>query len=219
MRELFVRTVIGKFTLVNISVEQVIGANSPACGGSVAHFQRSAEILIQPSSRGPAKIQVRRFANVHSKLANQPKATAMSRLQKFAKFLLIVVLPFFAVGCADLMKSGDAAKKEIISFHQLFNEERLGEIYSKGHEKLKSAASETEFLEFVTAVRKRLGRVTSTSNVGSNIQGVNLQTFVVLKQETKFEQGSGVETFTFIVENEVALLAGYYINSKDLLVK
>ena len=138
---------------------------------------------------------------------------------KTIALFLALCLTLFAVGCGGMFKGKEAAEQSVADFHKLFNDHKLAEIYAAGHSKLKGAATEKEFLEFVGAVRRKLGKVTQTSNVGFNIRTFNLTTTVVLNQSTKFEQGTGTEAFTFEMNGEKAVLVGYNINSKDLILK
>jgi hypothetical protein len=71
----------------------------------------------------------------------------------------------------------------------------------------------------MSAVQRKLGKVTQTSNAGFNVRTFNLTTTVVLNQNTTFEQGTGTEVFTFQMNGEKAVLVGYNINSKDLILK
>ena len=80
-----------------------------------------------------------------------------------------------------------------------------------------------EFTEFLTAVHRKLGLVTSTTNKGWEVN-TNLsidagsRTVVVMEQETRFDHGTGLETFSFFIEDGKALLVGYQINSRDLII-
>lgn len=69
------------------------------------------------------------------------------------------------------------------------------------------------------AVQRKLGKVTQTANAGFNVRTFNLTTSVVLTQTTTYEQGTGTETFTFQMEGDKAVLIGYNINSKELVLK
>lgn len=138
---------------------------------------------------------------------------------KTPSLLLALSIALFASGCGDMFKGKKAAEQSVADFHKLYNDGKLLEIYSSGHSKLKDAATEKQFLEFVGAVQRKLGKVTQTSNAGFNVQAFNLTTIVVLNQNTTFEQGTGTETFTFQMEDEKAVLVGYNINSKDLILK
>lgn len=138
---------------------------------------------------------------------------------KTMSLFLVLSTALFASGCGKMFKGKQVAEQAVADFHKLYNEGMLAEIYSAGHSKLKSATTEKQFLEFIGAVERKLGKVTQTSNVGFNVRAFNLTTTVVLNQSTTFEQGAGTEVFTFEMDGDKAVLVGYNINSKDLILK
>jgi hypothetical protein len=138
---------------------------------------------------------------------------------KKLSLLLTLCIALFAPGCGGMFNGKKAAEQSVADFHKLYNDGNLTAIYSAGHSKLKGAATEKEFLEFVGAVQRKLGKVTQASNVGFNVRTFNLTTTVVLNEKTTFEQGTGTETFTFQMEGDKAVLVGYNISSKDLILK
>ncbi|WP_150107403.1 DUF4019 domain-containing protein [Pedosphaera parvula] len=137
---------------------------------------------------------------------------------KTLSFLLILTIAVVASGCG-MFKGKEAAEQSVADFHKLYNDGKLTEIYAAGHSKLKGATTEKEFLEFVGAVHRKLGKVTQTTNAGFNVRTFNLTTTVVMTQKTTFENGKGTETFTFQMDGDKAVLVGYNINSKDLILK
>lgn len=138
---------------------------------------------------------------------------------KTISLFLVLGLSLFASGCGGMLEGKQAAERSVADFHKLYNDGKWAEIYSAGHAKFRSTATEKQFLEFIGAVQRKLGKVTQTSSAGASIRTVNLTTTVVLNQSTTFEQGTGTETFTFQMEGDKAVLVGYNINSKDLIVK
>ena len=138
---------------------------------------------------------------------------------KTISLLLVLGLSVIASGCGGMFKDKKAAEQSVADFHKLCNEGKLTEIYSAGHSKFKSATTEKDFLELVGAVQRKLGKVTQTSNAGFNVRTYNFTTTVVLKQNTTFEHGTGTETFTFEMKGDKAILLGWNINSKDLILK
>jgi hypothetical protein len=132
---------------------------------------------------------------------------------------LFLVIALVASGCGGMFNGKKAADQSVADFHKLYNDGKLAEIYSAGHSKFKSATTEKQFVEFMSAVQRKLGRVTQTSNAGFNVRTFNLTTTVVLNQNTTFEQGTGTEVFTFQMVGNKAVLVGYNINSKDLILK
>ena len=138
---------------------------------------------------------------------------------KAFSFTLVLGIVLIASGCGGMFKGRKAAEQGVADFHKLYNDGKIAEIYAAGHSKLKNATKEKEFLDFVGAVQRKLGKITQTSNAGFNVRTFNFTTTVVLTQTTTFENGIGTETFTFEMDGDKAVLLGYYINSKDLILK
>jgi hypothetical protein len=138
---------------------------------------------------------------------------------RFVAFGLIVGLVLFVSGCGGLTKGKPAAEAAIGRFHQQMNEGRFEEIWNEAHEKFRGASSKEKYLEFMSAIERKLGKVQSSKNAGWKVNTVNFTTVVLMNQSTTFEKGSGTETFTFEMKGENALLVGYNIQSMDLIIK
>lgn len=133
----------------------------------------------------------------------------------------LIILFFIAlvIGCSEAKNAKPAAETAIGDFHQLFNEGRISDIYKSCAPDFRSATTETEFNELMSAVSRKLGKEISTTNQNWNVKNFNLSTSIVMVQNTEFEQGYGTETFTFEINGDKAILLGYYINSNDLITK
>ena len=133
--------------------------------------------------------------------------------------LPIACLTRFVSGCSGMFKGKAASEKAVAEIHQLYNDGKMTEIRAAADSKFKNATSEKDWSDLMGAVQRKLGKVTTTANVGFNVRTFNLTTTVVLQQKTTFEQGSGNETFTFQMSSGKAFLVGYNIASKDLIMK
>jgi hypothetical protein len=138
---------------------------------------------------------------------------------KPSSLLLVLPLAVFASGCGGMLKARQAAEEGVAEFHKLFNDESFAKIYAAADARFRTSTTEQEFVDLIGTVRQKLGKVTQTASAGVSIRSVNLTTTAVLKQTTTFEQGTATETFTFQMEGENAILLGYNINSKDLILK
>jgi hypothetical protein len=140
-------------------------------------------------------------------------------MKAISLFLILCITVIGSAGCGGMFKGKKAAEQGVAEFHRLYNDGRFSEIYSTGHSKFRTATTEKQFLDLVSAVQRKLGKVTQTVNAGFNVRTFNLTTTVVLTQTTTFEKGTGTETFTFQMDNDKAVLVGWNINSADLIVQ
>jgi len=148
------------------------------------------------------------------------RALTAQSMNTTTRFLgLLTCLALFVSGCSGMFKGKGASDKAVAEFHKLYNGGKISEILAAADSKFKNAASEKEFSDFMGAVQRKLGKVTNTSSAGFNVRTFNLTTTAVLQQNTTFEQGNGNETFTFEMNGEKALLVGYNISSKELIMK
>ncbi len=123
------------------------------------------------------------------------------------------------LSCTDMVKGKDLADKQVPVFHQLFNEQKFQDIVKAADPDMIKAASGPKIIELLRAIHRKLGPVKESNNINWNIGNFNLETRVVLVQNTSFERGSGTETFTYRVAGGKARLLGYHINSDDLIIK
>ncbi len=132
---------------------------------------------------------------------------------------LIVLLTLFANGCGKIKESREAAERQVTFFHQRFNDQDMKSIVTAAHPDLWKTSSKAEVLEFLSAVRQKLGKANDSQTLSWNVQAGMGVTNATLVQKTTFEAGEGTETFIYRVEKKKASLLGYKIVSKDLIMK
>jgi hypothetical protein len=133
--------------------------------------------------------------------------------------MAIMIVALSLTGCGNLIKAKSLAEPQVDVFHQLFNAEKYSDIYSASNPKFQAATSEKKLTDLLAAVHRKLGSAESTSTVNWNVNTFNMTTRIVLVQNTKFDKGSAIETFTYIVSDPDATLLGYNISSTDLIEK
>lgn len=134
--------------------------------------------------------------------------------------VLAIALLFVAgLGCKTMTEGKPAAQKAITRFHQMLAEEKYADIYRESSKMMKDAATEEDMAKLFKAVNSKLGKVTSTQNQNWKVANYNLVSTVELIQNTQFEKGKGTEQFVFEIDGSDAKLAGYYINSMDLMTE
>jgi hypothetical protein len=71
----------------------------------------------------------------------------------------------------------------------------------------------------LAAVHNKLGKVVKSERTGWNVNYGTAGTVVTVTMNTQFEHGSGIETLTFHPRGDRLDLAGYAINSNDMMLK
>ncbi len=160
----------------------------------------------------------RRGANVPAK-GTTSLLQGASSLNKVVFYLVIALTTLLLGGCGNMMKATQVAKSQVVTFHQQFNAQNLNAIVAAADADMFQTTSKTDVIKLLAVVHKKLGKVTASQNERWNISSFNAVTTVELLQNTTFEQGKGTETFTFRIKGGKAYLAGYYINSQDLIMK
>jgi hypothetical protein len=140
-------------------------------------------------------------------------------LLKTLKITLVMFVAATLVGCGGLTKGKAAAENAIAQFHTLYNQRKLDDIWKEADPKFRIGSTKQKYDDFMGAVKRKLGKVTSTSNAGWNVQSFNLKTTVFMTQKTVFENGQGTESFKFALDGTNAVLVGYDIHSMDLITK
>lgn len=131
---------------------------------------------------------------------------------------LVILLAFTIVGCG-LSKSMEASSKAAEQFHLQLNDSKFAEIYADTSAGFQSVSKEADFVALLSAIRRKMGPFKTSNQTGWNINTNNGVTTVVVTFKSEYEQGSAVETFTFLSANDTLKLHGYNINSPTLITK
>jgi hypothetical protein len=100
------------------------------------------------------------------------------------------------------------------------DQERYEQIYLDSADVWKRDVTLEQSNDVFKTLRSKLGKVENrslhTANEQENSGGVLKGHIFVLQYETRFERGTGMETFTLIEDNGRWLLARYLVNSTNL---
>jgi hypothetical protein len=129
--------------------------------------------------------------------------------------LLMAVL----LGGCSFGEDIDRGGRAVARFHELFAASRFAEIYVDTTENFRQAATEAEFVEFMSAVRRKLGNVRACERTGVEVNWDGDGTSIWLSYHTAYELGDATEQFVWVMEGEAARLESYQIDSKELVVR
>lgn len=133
-------------------------------------------------------------------------------------FILVAALMLAICGC-NISADTSAAEQAVPRFHALLDAARYAEIYEKSSDDLKKATSQKDLLALLEAVHRKLGKTKSSEQQGWKVNHTSSGSFVILNYKTSYAEGDATEQFVFRLEDKVALLAGYHINSNALILK
>jgi hypothetical protein len=97
--------------------------------------------------------------------------------------------------------------------------EQFTQIYSEADDALRAVTKQQDFLAFVSAVHRKLGRVQNASQTSFLVNFSTSGTRVRLNYQTKFDGGDAQEEFIWKIKGDQAALVGYHINSTALITK
>ena len=113
----------------------------------------------------------------------------------------------------------DEAKRGVAEFRSRVAEKSYGEIYRRGGAELRQGTSEEQFERFMTALDRKLGAWQSSDEPGWNVMRGAGGHIVRLTYQSQFANGAASEQFVWRIENGVATLLGYHVNSPVLLAQ
>jgi uncharacterized lipoprotein YehR (DUF1307 family) len=136
-------------------------------------------------------------------------------MNKINLSIIAVVLFFLVVGCGSAMKGKKLTESEIEKFHAQYNAKQFREIYSQSDDGFKKSVTESQLIEMLEKIDRKLGAVKKSSSSNWNVKTTNDGTFETITCEVEFAAGKGTEEFMFRIINDKARLYNYEVNSPD----
>lgn len=134
---------------------------------------------------------------------------------RIAAFALVAVLAVLSACSGPEMVQN--ARDEVDVFHRSIDKGDYEAIWSDTSQDLRGTASKESFVQLLAAIHARLGKVRQTKQTGWRANVDTSGSFAELTMQTTFEKGSGEENFIFRNIDGGQKLAGYHIESDDLL--
>ena len=129
--------------------------------------------------------------------------------------LLLAVL----LGGCSFAEDKNRGERAVARFHHLFTVSEYSEIYADTTEGFREAATEAEFVEFMGAVRRKLGNVRACELTGVEMNWDSGGTSIWLSYHTAYELGDATEQFVWVMDGEKARLESYQIDSRELILR
>lgn len=130
----------------------------------------------------------------------------------------LLALAVLLGGCS-IGEDTDRGERAVGRFHDLYGAERYADIYVDTTENFREAATEEEFVEFLAAIRRKLGDVRQSELTEFEVNYSESGTSIWLGYETEYELGTATEQFIWVTDGETTRLEGYRIDSRDLILR
>ena len=132
--------------------------------------------------------------------------------------LIAILIGSLVIASCNPLKSTAQADKAVREFHALFDANDYEKIFDAAHADFKAAQPKSDIIDFLRSVREKLGTIKTSNRTGWQANSLNMKTNVVLTFETEYENGKGIETFTYRIADGNATLYGWNVNSNALVV-
>jgi hypothetical protein len=138
-------------------------------------------------------------------------------MRKIFKLSCIVVAGLLLFSCSSKEQIA-AVKAGIAHFREQMAAKRFDQIYAESSNGMKQATTADALTQFLAAVDRKLGLAKSEQERSWSVSYGTGGTSVAYGVETQYERGSALETFNFTIIGGKAILNGYRIESKELIV-
>jgi hypothetical protein len=138
-------------------------------------------------------------------------------MRKFYSLSCIIAACLLLLGCSS-KEQVEAVKTGIAHFREQMAAKQFDRIYAESSDGMKQATTADALTKFLAAVDRKLGLAKSEQERSWSVSYGTGGTSVVYGVETQYERGSALETFNFAIIGGKAILNGYRIESKELIL-
>jgi hypothetical protein len=111
----------------------------------------------------------------------------------------------------------DEAKQGVAEFRVRVASRSFAEIYRASAPEFRQAATEEQFVRFMTALDRKLGPWQSAGDPGWNVMRTTAGHSVRLSYDSRFTRGAAAEHFAWRIEGGRPVLVGYQVSSPLLV--
>lgn len=133
------------------------------------------------------------------------------------KAVIVGMLALVLAACnpVENLEQSDAA---IAQFETQYSAGNLDRMWGMTGEELREVTTREEFDDLYQFINMRLGKIVSSERSGFNLNTNNGVTRTVITMRTEFENGSGIQTYTFHGNGEEMTIVGWFVDSPELAI-
>jgi hypothetical protein len=138
-------------------------------------------------------------------------------MRKFYRLSCIVAACLLLLSCSS-KEQVEAVKAGTAHFREQMAAKQFDRIYAESSDGMKQVTTSDALTKFLAAIDRKLGLAKSEKERSWSVSYGRGGTTVAYGLETQYERGSALETFYFAIVGGKAILNGYHIESKELVL-
>ncbi len=134
-------------------------------------------------------------------------------------FYVILMLLCYSTSCSSSHEH-DIVQQAVVNFHRELDQQEWTISYDSADDEFRHSGTKAEFSNFLQTIHNKLGNVQQAEIRSYKKQWIaGRGSFISTVFETQFTFGKAIETFSWHIVSNRAVLHGYNINSNALIVK
>jgi len=131
----------------------------------------------------------------------------------------MMMAALLALGGCSFGKDVSIAEKAVDAFHAQLDAGQFDAIYTAGSADLKARAKQADMVALLSAVHRKLGAFRSGKTQGWNDNIDTAGHMITLSYGATYQNGTADEQFVYRLESGQVRLAGYHVNSDQLILR
>ncbi|HMI18443.1 MAG TPA: hypothetical protein VK533_02750 [Sphingomonas sp.] len=129
------------------------------------------------------------------------------------------IVALLALSGCSIGKDVPIAEQAVDGFHRQLNAGQFDAIYAASAADMKAVSPQTTLTALLGAIHRKLGLFKSGKVIGWNDNASTSGHFITLNYSAVYANGPADENFVYRMDGQQAVLAGYHINSDQLILR
>jgi hypothetical protein len=123
------------------------------------------------------------------------------------------------VACGDTVHGVEYAEPAVAEVRAMMKQHEFEKIYDTSSELFRNATPREKGVALFAAIERKLGALRSAKQITWGVNTNNGVTIATLVYASEYEQGQATETFNIEIDHGKGKLAGFNIQSLDMMIR
>ena len=130
-----------------------------------------------------------------------------------------LVATLLLVACGDTVHGVEYAEPAVAEVRTMMKQHEFEKIYDTSSELFRNATPREKGVALFAAIERKLGALRSAKQINWGVNTNNGVTIATLVYASEYEQGQATETFNIEIDHGKGKLAGFNIQSLDMMIR